>query len=180
MDIIIQQAISAVFTGSIAAALVGVIFHRRTRSIEQQLRIQAETQIDASRSTREWQERALSEILGPAAMHLERTRRAFDRWKDKQLFLEMEIIGKSNGFIRDILLQNGHLLPADLLGHASALIEHYDAWLEEFDKKRLSETPDLDAKFIFVAPLGYGFPHEAERAFNAKFQQMRKQLYGAV
>ena len=136
MSTILHQAISAVLSGSIAAALIGVIFHRRTRSIEQQLRIQAEAQIDVSRSTREWQERALSEVLGPAAMHLARTRRAFDRWKDKQLFLEMEIIGKSNGFIRDILLQNGHPLPTDLVGHASALVEHYDAWLEEFDKKR--------------------------------------------
>ena len=64
--------------------------------------------------------------------------------------------------------------------HATALIEHYDAWLEEFEDKRRSEKPDLQTKFIFVGPKGYGFPRAAEEAFVAKFHDLRALLYGAA
>jgi len=173
-----QQAAAAVLSGSVVAAVVGVLFHRRAKAIEQQLRVQAETQITVSRSTREWQEAILAKVLGPVVMHLLRTRRAFDRWKDQQLFLEMEVIGKSNRYIRDLLLENGHLIPVELSDHAVALVEHYDAWLEEFEQKRHAENPDLKTKFVFVGPKGYGFPHPAEEAFIAKFHRLRIVLYG--
>ncbi len=177
-EAVLRMLLSALLSGSAAAALVGVFFHRRTKSIENQLRVQAEAQIDITRSKREWQEAALAKVLGPVVMHLSRTKRAFARWRDQQLFLEMEVIGKSNRFVRDLLLENGYLLPAELLEHAGALIEHYDAWLEEFEKKRGKENPDLGAKFVFVGPLGYGFPADAERAFFSKFHELRTELYG--
>jgi len=175
-----QQALTAVLSGSVVAAVVGLLFHRRTKAIEQQLRVQAEAQIAVSLSTREWQEAMLGRVLGPVFMHLLRTRRAYDRWKDLQLFLEMEVVGRSNRYIRDLLLENGHLIPADLTEHAIALVEHYDAWLEEFEQKRRSENPDLKTKFIFVGPKGYGFPHAAEQAFIARFHQQRRELYGKL
>lgn len=176
---VLQQALTAVLSGSVVAAVVGLLFHRRAKLIEQHLRVQAEAQIVVSRSTREWQEATLARVLGPAVMHLMRTRRAFNRWKDQQLFLEMEVVGKSNRCIRDLILEYGHLIPADLTDHAVALVEHYDAWLEEFEQKRRSENPDLETKFIFVGPKGYGFPHAAEQAFVAKFHELRTALYGA-
>ena len=177
---IIQQAVAAILSGGVAAAIIGVIFHRRTKAIEQKLRIQAETQIDVTKSTREWREEALSKVLGPVAMHLKRTKRAFGRWQEQQLFLEIEVIEKSNRTIRDLLLANGHLIPSDLLEHASRLVEHFDVWLEEFEEKRKSESPDLHTKFIFVGPKGYGFPHDAEEAFIEKFHELRAGLYGTT
>jgi hypothetical protein len=179
-DSVITQALGALLSGTVVAAILGVLFNRRAKALEQQLRIQAERQLAVARSTREWEEAALAKVLGPSVMHMARTRRAFNRWKDQQLFLEMEIIGKSNRAVRDLLLENGHLLPADLIGHAGALVEHYDAWLEEFEDKRRSETPDTKTKFIFVGPKGYGFPHDAEAAFVTKFAELRESLYGAV
>ena len=175
-----SQALTGVISGSVIAAVLGLFFHRRAKAIEQQLRVQAESQIAVSRSTREWHEASLSRVLGPAVMHMARTRRAFNRWKSQQLFLEMEIIGNSNRTVRDLLLANGHLIPGDLLEHAGALIEHYDAWLEEFDDKRRSEMPDLHATFVFVGPKGYGFPRTAEKALVARFHELRALLYGAA
>lgn len=159
------QAVGALLSGTVVAALVGLVFNQRAKRSEQQ---------------RAWREAALGQVLGPAVMHMLRTRRAFERWKEQQLFLEMEVIGNSNRAVRDLLLANGHLLPADLIDHAVALVAHYDAWLEEFEAKRRSETPDTKTKFIFVGPKGYGFPREAEAAFVAKFIELRDSLYGGA
>jgi hypothetical protein len=177
MDPLIQQAISAIASGSVAAAVIGIIFHRRTKAIEQELRVQAEALLVITKSTRQWHEESLSRVLGPVAMHLMRTKRAFERWNSQQLFMEIEVIGNSNRTIRDLLLANGHLIPGELLDHASRLVEHYDAWLEEFEEKRRSEKPDLRATFVFAGPKGYPFPRDAERAFIEKFEGLRSELY---
>jgi len=179
MDILVQL-VTALLSGGVVAAVVGVMLHRKAKAIEEELRIQAEARITASHSTRNWQEVCLANVLGPAMMHLKRTRLAFERWKDRNLFLEMKVIGESNRYIRDLILQHGHYIPADLLEHAAALVQHHDAWLEEFEAKRLSEVPDLSTTFIFVGPRGYPFPSAAEAAFIDKFHDLCKQLFGAA
>ncbi len=171
---------SILLTSCLRATVLGILFHRRVKSIEQQLRVSAEAKIEEIRSTREWKEAALAKVLGPTFMHLERTERAFCRWEKKQLFLEMEVIGKSNRCVRDLLLDNAHLIPLDLLDHASDLIHHYDVWLEMFHEKRESENPDLNTKFIFTGPEGYGFPDASKTAFQNKFHEFRQELYGTT
>jgi hypothetical protein len=166
------------FSGGVIAAVLAVVFHQRTKSIEQRLRVEAEERISVYRSTREWKQSVLSQVLGPSIMHFDRTRRAFGRWKDKQLFLEIEVIGTSNRFVRDLLLAHGHLIPTELLENAGALVEHYDVWLEEFDRKRGAENPDPTTEFIFVGPQGYPFPTDADRAFRERFHGLRRELYG--
>ena len=38
--------------------------------------------------------------------------------------------------IVDILLDNGHYLPPELLEQASRFIEHYDVWLNKYENLR--------------------------------------------
>jgi hypothetical protein len=90
------------------------------------------------------------------------------------------VIREGNLAIRDLLLQKGHLIPPELLEDAGLLVEHYDRWLEEYEKQRLAEHPDLDAPFTFVGPQGYPFPGKADRRFRAAFKSLWVELYGVA
>lgn len=95
----------------------------------------------------------LSELIGPVVMHLYRTSRAFNRYKEKNEFLEAEVLYKGNLAIRDILLNKGYLLDKKMIKHAIDLIEHYDAWMEEFERHKFDVV-----EFVFAGPSGYPFP----------------------
>lgn len=58
------------------------------------------------------------------------------------------------------------------------LVEHYDRWIEEFEKIRNGEKRDLETKFIFVAPKGFPFPVSSEQKFKDKYHQFWNELYG--
>ena len=57
------------------------------------------------------------------------------------------------------------------------MLEHYDAWLEEYGRQR-GDPYTSGEKFVFVGPLGYPFPKEAERAFIHACNDLRSELYG--
>jgi hypothetical protein len=57
----------------------------------------------------------VAEQLVPINMQFEGTQRAFDRWQEKNLYLEAKNIREGNLWIRDALLKKGHLVPPDLL-----------------------------------------------------------------
>jgi hypothetical protein len=111
-------------------------------------------------------------------MQLERTRRAFDRWSGKNLYLEARIVREGNLAVRDLLLRNGHLIPPELLDDAVRLVEHYDRWLEEFDSKRSEESPADQDQFVFVGPQGFPFPRDSERRLHERFRKLQQDLYG--
>jgi hypothetical protein len=46
------------------------------------------------------------------------------------------------------------------------------------DQRRQAEKPDLETPFIFVGPVGYGFPRYAEEKFSVAFRHYWKELYG--
>jgi hypothetical protein len=132
------------------------------------------------RSQRAWKERSVAELLGPMNMQFDRTKRAFDRWQDQNLYLEVKVIKIGNETIRDLLLTKGHLIPPELLNDAGKLIEHYDVWLEVFERLRGGKEPDLKSKFTFAGPEGFPFPTEAETRFKAKYHEYWSQLYSAA
>jgi hypothetical protein len=70
------------------------------------------------------------------------------------------------------------LIPPELLEDAGKLVEHYDVWLEKFEKQRLAEQPDLETPFTFVGPEGYPFPRQSAQRFKDKFREYWGQLYG--
>jgi hypothetical protein len=175
---VLRTALSAILSSSLVALIAGLVVHRRTEQIKGQVRQQIEEALLRSRSIRMWQEQSLSELLGPVAMQLARTEQAFARWTQRNLYLESSIIAVGNRTIRDLLLAKGHLIPRELLPDATALIEHYDRWLEEFDRIRGGATPDPGAPFVFVGPEGYPFPRSAALRFSAAADDTWRALYG--
>jgi hypothetical protein len=173
------NAVSGSFLGSsVVTAILGYLFLRRNKTIEAQIESQFNKGFKVFESTRVWREKALSELLGPLQMQLERTKRAFHRWDNKNLHLEGEIIRKGNIAIRDLLLVKGHLIPPYLMVHAASLIEHYDSWVEAYDRIRSDSSLSDKADFVFVGPEGYPFPVEAERLFKEEFKKVQYELYG--
>jgi len=157
---------TAVISAGVVSAIVGILFKGFVTRIEATVK-----------SHRTWKEQAVAELLGPLNMQFDRTQRAFNRWRQKNLYLEAKVIKVGNELIRNLLLDKGHLIPPELLNDAGLLIEHYDVWLEKFEKHRQDEAPDLDTAFVFVGPDGYGFPRESEEKFRAKFTEYWEDLY---
>ena len=177
MNTIFETLLAAILSASVISAVLGIIFHRRGKAIEAEIKSQVERGLAVFHSKREWKERAISELLGPVHMQLDRTERAFKRWKSKNLYLESKIIREGNMAIRDLLLAKGHLIPPELLEDAGLLIEHYDRWLEEFEKQRTAENPDNDTLFVFVGPQGYPFPRQSSKRFQEVFKNLWQELY---
>lgn len=161
-----QLILAALLSGAVVSSVMGVIFHRYVTRVEQEIK-----------SQRAWKEEAVSKLLGPVNMQLDRTKLAFDRWTSKNLYLEAKVIKEGNQAIRDLLLTKGHLIPPELLEDAGKLIEHYDVWLEKFEKQRLADKPDLESPFTFVGPEGYPFPRQSADRFQEKFQEYWEELY---
>lgn len=180
MDSIVQSVSAAIASGSVAAALVGVLTQRRSASIQNEIKLRFDDLAARSTSHRVWSQQALAELLGPVNMQLDRTERAFRRWTTRSLFLEAKVIREGNQCIRDLLLAKGHLIPPDLLEDAGKLIEHYDRWLEEFDKVRGDRNPKLDESFVFVGvgPNAVPFPRESADRFQQRFRDVWHEAYG--
>ena len=173
-----QLLLAGLLSGSVIAAVLGFILLEQTTKVTEEVRSQFKTAFEVFRSQRGWKEQSLAEFLGPINMQLRRTKLAFMRWDDFNLYLEMTIIAKGNETARDLLLNKGHLIPPELMDCASKLIEHYDVWLEKFKRERLSQKPDLETKFIFTGPDGYPFPSECGTKFRQKYKELWKEVYG--
>jgi hypothetical protein len=117
-------------------------------------------------------------LLGQLCIQFGRTKRAFQRYNDTNLFLEAKVLKESNERIRDLLLEKPYLIPPELIEDAIRLIEHYHVWLDEFYKQRDSENPNLKAKFIFVRKKGFYFPRDSEQRFKDKYFELWNELYG--
>lgn len=157
---------SAIISGGVVSAVLGLFFKGFVTRVEAEVK-----------SRRTWKEESVSELLGPLNMQFDRTQRAFKRWKSQDLYLEAKVVKVGNEVIRDLLLNNGHLIPPELLDDAGKLIEHYDVWLEKFEEQRSSENPNLETKFVFVGPDGFPFPTKSEEKFRTTFNEYWAELY---
>ncbi|KEF43286.1 MAG: hypothetical protein ER33_00650 [Cyanobium sp. CACIAM 14] len=72
----------------LASTAAATLMLRRTRLIESEVKRQFDERLKIFESTREWKENCLSTLLGAAIMQLDRTKRAFNRWSGKNLYLE--------------------------------------------------------------------------------------------
>ncbi|HUI79203.1 MAG TPA: hypothetical protein VLY24_14860 [Bryobacteraceae bacterium] len=163
---------------SLATAVLGALFLRRNKTVEAAIKAQFDESFKVFESKRSWKQQALFELLGPLQMQFERTKRAFDRWDHKNLYLEGKVVREGNQTIHDLLLTKGHLIPPHLMLDACKLVEHYDAWLEAFDRIRSQSSTTSDTAFVFVGPDGYPFPAQAEENFKAEFRKLQQELYG--
>ena len=173
-----QLLLAGLLSGSVIAGVLGFVLNEQTTRVEEEVRSQFKNAFEVFRSQHDWKKQSLAELLGPINMQLRRTKLAFMRWDDLNLYLEMTIIAKGNETARDLLLSKGHLIPPELMKCSSRLIEHYDVWLEKFERERKSQKPDLETKFIFTGPDGYPFPSECDTEFRQKYQELWKEVYG--
>ena len=163
----------------LASTIFGLIALRHSKTLEAQIKVNFDENFKVFESRRAWKQQAVAELFGPLYMQLERTARAFSRWNTRNLYLEAKVMREGNETSRNLLLSKGHLIPPDLMEHAGALIEHYDAWLEEFDRIRGPDSHASDEPFVFVGPHGRPFPRNAEAAFRAAFKRLQQELYDA-
>ena len=191
LQVLLPVVLTGLLSGSLVSVLVTRFFHRqneqisaevrqefqrRTEEISGQVRQEFEQEMLQFRSTIIWKEQALSQLLGPVVMQLDRTDRARLRWDAYNYFIEGQTIREGNTTIRDLLLSKGHLIPPDLLDVAGRLIAHYDHWLEEYERVRNSEDPNVDKPFTFT----YDFPQGADLQFQERFHEIWKDLYGEM
>jgi len=151
-----QVIFTALVSGTVVSAMLGLIFHQRLKSIEARLNEDLQRNVEIFRTTRAWQEAAISELLGPMVMQFDRVKRAFNRYKAKNIYLETKVIAEGNTSIKNLLLSHGHLIPAELLEDAGRLVEHFEVWLEEFERVRDEKKPELETQFVFAGPQGFG------------------------
>jgi len=177
MSAFFDATLGGLIGSSITGAVVGALFLRRNKTLESTIQARFNEAYKIFESTRSWKEQALSELFGPLVMQLERTGRAFKRWKTKNLHLEEEVIRRGNLAVRDLLLAKGHLIPPTLMNDATLLVEHYDAWLEAYEDAQVLRKMASGPDFVFVGPEGFPFPHEAETNFRRTFEQLQKDLY---
>lgn len=178
MDEFLKLVLAGILSGSVISSALSVLLYRRTTSMAENIKGEYARSMAVFSSTRAWKEKSVSELLGPLYIQFDRTKRAFNRWESKNIFLEAKVIKEGNLIIRDLLLAKCHLIPPELLEDAGRLVEHYDRWLEEFERVRNTQNPDLDTPFVFAGPQGYPFPKDAEGKFREAFSQMWAELYG--
>jgi hypothetical protein len=176
---ILWTLVTAILSGSVAAGIMNALFQRRTEYIRNEF----QKAMAAFQSERIWEERSTAELLGPMWMQFERTKRAIARWKHKNLFLEAKVVREGNLTIRDLILTKPQLIPPLLRKDAGDLIEHYDRWLEEYERVRGGKDPNLDTEFVFAGaggPDSFPFPSHAEVNFKREFERIWEKLYGEV
>jgi hypothetical protein len=117
----------------------------------------------------------LLELLAPLKVQFDRTSKAFKKWKARDEHTE-RIIKHSNEYIRELLISRAYLIPDDLQEEANQLVEHYNAWLAEYDRVYKDGVRDMNIPFVFVGPKGFPFPKEAEHKFLAKYEELRSNL----
>lgn len=178
MRALLLTLLTSLLSGTVVAAVMSAFLAKRNAQINEAIRLQyAELQRQAN-AKGEWKERCISEFLGPAFIQLDRTERAFARWRKKNVFLESKVIREGNVFLRDLILTKPHFVPPDLLDDVGTLVEHYDRWLEEFETVRSEHDSSPDTPFVFVGPQGYPFPREAALRIQARFRQYWAEVYG--
>jgi hypothetical protein len=175
-----RELTSAVIAALVSSTVFGVF-----------VKFYLDQHLDELRSTRQWNESALVEIIGPAMMHFARTESIAVRYgtSPEQLFRDAELIKSSNESMRTILLSKGYLLPSSLHKSSHCLMTHYDIWLqryyaklEEFQVKHGRQPKILENFDVGSAgrddPECGDFPDKAPEEFAATFNKLRGDLYG--
>lgn len=161
-----RQVIAGILSGTLLATVISSCMTGFTTRIAIEVR-----------GRHEWKEKAVSELLGLVDLQFDRTRRAFERYNDKNLYLEAKVLKEGNEAIRSLLLSRAYLIPPELRDDAAKLVQHYDVWLEVFEKTRGGTQPDLNSPFVFAGPAGYPFPTESETHFRTVYSNYWNELY---
>src|SRR4051812_28990813 len=95
-QVILTSIVAGLFSGGFLAAILTAFLQRRTTVFQNEIKSQFDRQNAIFTAQRAWKEKAVSQLLGPMYMQLDRTQRGFARWKDQNIFLEANVIRKGN------------------------------------------------------------------------------------
>lgn len=170
MDKVLEVVIEVVLTAFVSSLVVGTYV--------QKLVLKHTTQ-------NEWKKETLSKLLAPLRMELGRNKDTFFRYLKTQHtdesgrdYLEDEIFKKSAERIIHILITHASLIPLHLTQDALKIIQHYDVWLEQYQRFR-SEHSNTSSQFVFAGTEGYPFPAESENRFVEYYEQLWNEMYGS-
>lgn len=107
------------------------------------------------------------DLLEPLIAQLNKSKTAFEHW-------DARTIHDCNVEARRLLLYKAYLIPPDLRSDALRLVEHYDAWLGEFE--HIQSSRDGNLNMPFGSPQ-FPFPKDAENHFREAYQQYAKYLH---
>ncbi|WP_027381711.1 hypothetical protein [Chryseobacterium daeguense] len=179
MPELLQQILGSTIVTAFFTAVIAYFFSRKTENQNAVIRREFEALSKKDNSYFEWRKNTV-ELLGQVYLHLNRLKDAFKNKYSKineyDPFYEDEIIYSSNKHIRDLLINNGHFLPPELLDEATKLIEHFDIWLNKYHQLRILQK-DMQSKQIYVGPDGFRFPENAEKMFKEKYIEMFNDLH---
>lgn len=182
MDSVLTSLVAGVTSGSVISLIAGFFLHKTKTEIEKRIENRFKEALEVFKSEREWKEQTLSQLLGPVVMHLERTSRVADRYRETtycqvgKSWFDAKLLKESNNKVKSILLANGHLLPNDLIDSAHQLVAHYDLWESRFDAKVLKEEPDAESIFD-IGFTEQEFPRDAVEKFRQSYNNLRTELY---
>ena len=174
------EIISIILGSSLITSIVSFFLHKKTERVTAEVKKDFDLIQKKLSADLQWKQNACK-TMGEIYFHLVRTRKAFDRYKnikEKNRFLEDEVIKYSNQKIRDLILKEGYLIHPDLTDKANKLLVHYDVWLEKYNKMRVGSDENNDLH-VYVGPVGYGFPEDAELSFKEYYLRLWNELYSA-
>lgn len=84
------------FSSAVAAAIISLIFKRKTERITNEIKNQFELLLMTQKSNHAWNEKAVSELFGPIVFQFARTKLAFDRYDGNNQYLETKVLKDGN------------------------------------------------------------------------------------
>jgi hypothetical protein len=171
MSEIFQVILGSSLATTFATSIVAYLFHKRTERAN--ALIKREFEILAQKQNNDFEyKKQTTQLLGQVYIYLNRTRKAYENKYSKLTkydpYFEDEIVFASNKRIRDLILENGHHIPPDLLEEASKIVEHFDVWFTKYNNIRKVEK-DITTIHIYVGPDGFRFPVKAEERFKESY-----------
>jgi hypothetical protein len=171
MSEIFQVILGSSLVTTFTTSVIAYFFHKRTERTN--AIIKREFEILAQKQNTDFEsKKQTTQLLGQVYIYLNRTRKAYENKYSKLTkydpYFEDEIVFASNKRLRDLILDNGHHIPPDLLEDASKIVEHFDVWFTKYNTLRKVEK-DIITIHVYVGPDGFRFPIKAEERFKESY-----------
>ncbi len=170
METISEILIKIFVEAILISGIIGYFFNKREERMKKAIEEEFSKRDKFFDTRLTYKLRALEELLAPIKLQLIRSKITLKGYDANNEYRE-KILKECNETIRSLLLERGHLIPADLMPFAEMFISHYDEWLQSYRVAREMKN-DSEIKHVFT----YNFPHEAEKAFMDKYEMYRKEL----
>ena len=170
MEAFMNELFKVVIEAILVSGILGYFFLKREERLKKTIEEEFKKRDRFFDARFNFKLRALEELLAPIKLQLIRSKITLNGYDANNEYRE-KILKECNETIRGLLLEKGHLIPADLIPSAEEFISHYDEWLQAYRTTREVQNR-TEVKHVFT----YNFPHKAEKAFRDKYEAYRKEL----